>query len=152
MTTAAKKTAAKTTKADEATTKIVDSAREYVARSAASAKERTDDAYEGVTKFNNGLEKTMNRLVVGYVGILGDIAEATHANVKHALETVEKVAAAKTFTEAAQVQVDFVRESTTANYDRARTAFDATRDVVSEGVKTIRESASDLMPQAKKAA
>lgn len=146
-----KKTASKAAKSD-ASSKVVDGAREYVARTAASAKERTDSAYEGVTKFNNGLEKTMNRFVVGYVGLLGDIAEATHANVKHALDTVEKVAGAKTFTEAAQFQVDFVREATTANYDRARTAFDATRDVVTEGVSTIRESANDLMPSVKKAA
>jgi len=150
--TTAKKTAAKTEKAVIDTTKIADGAREYVQRTTATAKERADNALEGATKFNNGLEKTLSRAVVGYVGILGEVAEAAHANVNHALATVEKVSQAKSLTEAAQIQVDFVRESTTANYDRARTAFDATRDVVSEGYNAIREGASDMMPATKKAA
>lgn len=151
MTTAktASKTTAKTAAANETTAKIADSAREYVTRTTAAAKERTDSAYEGVSKFNDGLEKTMNRVVVGYVGILGEIAEMAHANTKAALETVEKVAAAKTFTEAAQVQVDFIRETSTANYDRARTAFDATRDVVTEGVTSLREGVSEIIPAVK---
>ena len=59
------------------------------------------------------------------------MADATHANVNHALSTVEKTAKATSLTEAAQVQVDFYREATAANYDRARNAFEATRDAVS---------------------
>ncbi|MEM7545736.1 MAG: phasin family protein [Pseudomonadota bacterium] len=147
-----KKAAVKADNAVINTTKIAEGAREYVQRTAASAKERSDNAYEGVSKFNNGLEKTLSRAVVGYVGILGEVAEAAHANVNHALATVEKVAQAKSLSEAAQIQVDFVRENTTANYDRARAAFDATRDVVTEGYNSIREGASDMMPSTKKAA
>ncbi len=150
--TTAPKAAVKSETAIIDTTKIADGAREYVQRTAASVKERSDNAYEGVSKFNNGLEKTLSRFVVGYVGILGEVAEAAHANVNHALTTVEKVAQAKSLTEAAQIQVDFVRENASANFDRARTAFDATRDVVTEGYKTIRDGAADLMPAAKKAA
>lgn len=150
--TTAKKAAVKSDEGMINTAKITEGTREYVQRTAASVKERSDSAYEGVSKFNNGLEKTLSRAVVGYVGILGEIAEAAHANVNHALATVEKVSQAKTLSEAAQIQVDFVRENTTANYDRARTAFDATRDVVTEGYKSIREGAADMMPAAKKAA
>ena len=88
----------------------------------------------------------------GLSGILGEVAEAAHANVNHALATVEKTAKATSLTEAAQVQVDFYREASAANYDRARTAFEATRDAVSEGVTSIREGASDMLPYGKKAA
>jgi len=150
--TTAKKIEAKADAAAFNTTKIADGAREYVQRTAASVKDRSDSAYEGVSKFNNGLEKTLSRFVVGYVGILGEVAEAAHANMNHALATVEKVAQAKTLTEAAQIQVDFVRENATSNYDRARTAFEATRDVVTEGYKTIREGTAEVLPYAKKAA
>lgn len=142
--------AIETTKANAS--KMTDTAREYVQRTAATAKERSNDAFEGVTKFNSGLEKAMSRMVGAYVGILGEIAEATHANVNHALATVEKTAKATSLTEAAQVQVDFYREASAANYDRARTAFEATRDAVNEGVATIREGASDMLPYGKKAA
>ena len=154
--TTATNAASKVEEAVEATkqnaSKLTDTAREYVQRTAATAKERADDAYEGATKFNAGLEKAMSRMVGTYVGILGEIADATHANVNHALATVEKTAKATSLTEAAQVQVDFYREASAANYDRARSAFEATRDAVNEGVATIRESASEVLPYGKKAA
>lgn len=146
--------AASAMKADmeKGATKAANTARDYVQRSTATAKERTDSAYQGVSRFNSGLEKTLNRLVTGYVGILGEVAGATHANTLHALSSIEKVSQAKTVSEAAQIHVDFVRESTTANLDRLRTAFEASRDVVTEGASTIRESVSEMMPANRKAA
>ena len=127
-------------------------AREYVARTAASVKERNDSAYEGVTKLNSGIEKTMTRFVGGYVGLMGEMAKAAHEDVAKALTTVEKVAHAKSFTEAAQAQVDFYRDYATTNYDRAQTVVAAGRDMLNEGVETIREGASDVWPFGKKAA
>ncbi len=134
------------------TSKIADSTREFVKRSAASAKERTDNLYDNSTKINSGLEKVLSRAVTGYVGFLGNLAEATHANVTHALTTTEKLAAAKSLSEAAQIQADFVRENTAANVERVRDAVSTTREVVMEGVETVRESASNAWPYGKKAA
>lgn len=152
--TATKKAAAPKTEAKEAglNADITKGAREYVARTAASVKERNDSAYEGVTKLNSGIEKTMSRFVGGYVGLMGEMAKAAHEDMAKALTTVEKIAAAKSFTEAAQTQVDFYRDYATTNYDRAQTVVAAGRDMVNEGVETIREGASDMLPFAKKAA
>ncbi len=151
MTTAAN--AKKTAKTEDfSAAKIADGAREFVTRTAASAKERTESAYEGAQKFNSGLEKTMSRLVTGYVGILSEIADASRANTLHTLAMIEKLAQAKTVTEAGQIQVDYVREYATANYDRARNAFAQTREVVTEGAEAIRESVADVLPMTKKAA
>ena len=152
--TAQKKTA-DAVKADEIinnTSKIADSAREFVKRSAANAKERSDNMYEGSTKLNSGLEKVLNRAVSGYVGFLGNIAEATHANVNHALSTAEKLAAAKSLSEAAQIQADFVRENASANIERVRAAVNETRETVMEGAEVVRENASKIWPYGKKAA
>lgn len=150
MNTTAKKTAPK---ADTFTTaKIADGAREYVTRTAVSAKERTESAYESAQKFNAGLEKTLTRVATGYVSVLSDLAEATRANLVHSLATVEKVAQAKTFTEAAQIQVDAARELATANYDRIRSAFAQGRAVVTEGVDAVRETVAEIVPAAQKAA
>ena len=134
------------------TSKMADSAREFVKRSAASAKERSDNLYEGSTKLNSGLEKVLNRAVVGYVGFLGNIAEATHSNVNHALSTAEKLAAAKTLSEAAQIQADYVRESTSANIERVRDAINTGREVAMEGVEAVRENAAKVWPYGQKAA
>ncbi|MDJ0613190.1 MAG: phasin family protein [Rhizobiaceae bacterium] len=134
------------------TSKIADSTREFVKRSAASAKERSDSIYDNSTKLNSGLEKALNRAVTGYVGFLGNLAEAAHANVTHVLTTTEKLAAAKTLSEAAQIQADFVRENTSANVERVRDAVNSTREVVMEGVEAVRENASKAWPYGKKAA
>ena len=91
--TATKKAAAPKTEAKEAgilNADITKGAREYVARTAASVKERNDSAYEGVTKLNSGIEKTMSRFVGGYVGMMGEMAKAAHDDMAKALTTVEK--------------------------------------------------------------
>lgn len=153
--TASKKAAAPKTETKETgilNADMTKGAREYVARTAASVKERNDSAYEGVTKLNSGIEKTMTRFVGGYVGLMGEMAKAAHEDVAKALTTVEKVAHAKSFTEAAQAQVDFYRDYASTNYDRAQTVVAAGRDMVNEGVETIREGASDVWPFGKKAA
>ena len=132
--------------------KIADSAREFVKRSAASAKESTEKAQESTEKFNAGLENTMKRAVGGYVSILGGIAEATFSNVDHALTTVEKLANAGSVTEAVKIQSDYVRESTNANIDRARHAANITRDVITENTSAARDQMMKVWPYGSKAA
>ena len=131
---------------------ITDSARDYVLRATETAKDRTDNAYESVEEFNKGVESTMNRVVRGYVSLLEGAARVSHENVKHALVTVEKVAAAKSLSEAAQIQVDFVRESAAANYDTARAAFDDVRETVTEGAEAVRARATTMWSKEEKKA
>ena len=131
---------------------ITDSARDYVLRATETAKDRTDNAYESVEEFNKGVESTMNRVVRGYVSLLEGAARVSHENVKHALATVEKVAAAKSLSEAAQIQVDFVRESAAANYDTARAAFDDVRETVTEGAEAVRARATTMWSKEEKKA
>lgn len=150
--TTAKKAAEAVTEESNRVAQIADQARDYVQRTAHAAKDRTDSAYESVGEFNKGVESTMNRLVRGYVSILEGAARVSHENVKHALVTVEKVAAAKSLSEAAQIQVDFVRESAAANYDTARAAFDEVRETVTEGAEAVRARATTMWSKEEKKA
>ena len=134
------------------TSKIAASAREFVKRSAATAKERAENLHEGSTKFNSGLENNLTRMVGGYVSVLGGIADATFANVDHALTTVEKLAAAKSVAEAMEIQSSYVRESANANMDRARDAASTVRDVVVENVSDMRDQTAKVWPYGSKAA
>ena len=143
---------AEAVKEESRVSQIADSARDYVLKTTATAKDRTDSAYEGVEEFNKGVESTMNRFVSGYVNFLGGVARVSHENVKHALTTVEKVAAAKSLSEAAQIQVDYVRESAAANYDTARAAFDEVRETVTEGAEAVRARATTMWSKDEKKA
>ena len=134
------------------TSKIADSAREFVKRTAASAKERAENLHEGSNTINAGVEKNLNRMVSGYVSVLGGIADATFANVDHALSTVEKLAGAKSVSEALQIQSDYVRDSANSNMERARDAAETVREVVVENVSDFRNQAAKIWPYGTKAA
>lgn len=156
MTTKAKTTkAAETVKAEDtvaAASGVANSAREFVKRSACSAKERADTIHEGSLKLNSNVEKAMTGLVSGYASFLNNIADAAHANVEHALDTVQKVAAAESVSEALKIQADFVRENTTANFERVRDAANTSREMFVDGAAAIRENAEKVWPYGNKAA
>ena len=149
----AKQTAEAATEATgERMAQYADSAREMVQRAADVAKKRTDNAYETVEGFNSGVEIALTRAVKGYMSILTGIANVSHENVRHMLATVEKASEAKSLTEAAQIQVDFVRESATQNFEHARSAYETARDVVVEETETLRTRAADMWKGEKTAA
>ncbi len=144
--------AAAVTEAQETANGFTDGARDYVSRTACAAKERTDSAYERVGEFNKGVESTLTRAIQGYVSILDGFARVSHENVNRALVSVEKTAAATSYVEAAQIQVDFIRDSASANYETAREAAEQVREVVTDGVKSISERANGMWSSAQKAA
>ena len=94
----------------------------------------------------------MTRMAGGYVSILGGIAAATHENVTHALTTVEKLANAKSVSEAVRIQSDYVRDNTSANMARVRDAAEIVREVASDSANMMRENVSKVWPYGKKAA
>ena len=126
--------------------RVTEGAREFVRRSASAAKERSDNAYEMAEKYNDGLESAMKRFVDGYVSVLAFGAKAAHEDATRALTTLEKLAEAKSVSEAVKVQTEYVRENTQANVERARTAFGATRDVMVDGYQQVRDTARDAWP------
>ena len=151
----------KTTKADDTiraedvrettanvASKVADGAREFMRRSALTAKERSDDAFETAEKFNDNVETAMTRAVTGYVAILDGVAKAAHEDVNRALTTVEKLAGAKSVSEAVSIQTNYVRENTTANVERMRDAFGATRDLVAGGYAAAQDTVRSAMPKA----
>ena len=145
----AKDTAANVT---EVTTKVTEGAREFVKRSTDSAQERVENLHETTKKYNAQLESTLKRAASGYANILGGIADAAFANVNHTLAAVEKLAEAKSVSEAVKVQSDFVREHTAQNMEHVRSAYDYVRDVASENMTSVREGYAKMWPSSGKKA
>ena len=146
------KKATKKTQDTAAETAFASSARDFVKRSAETANERTASAYESTNKFNSGLETTLTRMAGGYVSVLSGMADMAYRNVNHSIETAAKLADAQSFSEATQIQADFVRESTQANVDQMRTAFEGARDMLSEAGENLREEVSKVWTTNQKAA
>ena len=127
-------------------------AREFVARQAATAQERAETVHDGAAKLNANVEKAAVSLIGSYANFTKGLIDMTAANVSHALATVEKVAAAKTLSDAMQIQADYVRESTKANYERVKNAAEVAKETVSEATASVRDNAAKVWPYGKKAA
>lgn len=147
-----KATKAATDTVTEATNKATAGAREFVKRTAETAQERVEGIYENTKTYNTQLESTLKRAATGYANILGGIVDAAFANVNHTIAAVEKLAEAKTASDALKIQADFVREHSAQNMEHVRSAYDYVRDVAAEGTTSIREGYSKVWPQSGKKA
>ena len=154
MTTKTDKKATKTAKdtTAEVTSKVTAGAREFVKRTTDSAQERVESAYETSKNYNAQLENTLKRAATGYANILGGLADVAFANVNHTLAAVEKLAEAKSVSEAMEVQTTYVREHTAQNMEHVRSAYDYVRDVASENMTSVREGYAKMWPSSGKKA
>ena len=119
-------------------------ARDFVKRTAGTAKERAESLHNGATDVATRAEKFTTAFVGGYANVVRGLIDASLANVQHALSTVEKVAGAKSVNEAVQIQADYVRESARVNFERAKNAAETARETVVEGAKTVQAEVSAL--------
>lgn len=140
-------------KADEntVTDRIAEGAREMVKRSTSTVQERADDIFTTSKKYNANLENTLVRAAHGYANILGSIAEAAYVNVNRGIATAEKLAEAKSISDAMQIQADYVREQSTCSLNNARSAFEYVRDVVTENGEALRDNATKIIRSEKAA-
>lgn len=147
-TTAKAEKAAKDTAANvsEVSTKVTEGAREFVRRTAGSAQERAETAFETSKTYNSQLEDSLKRAAAGYANILGGIAGAAFANVNHTLAAVEKMADAKSVSDAMKIQSDYVREHSAQNMEHARSAYDYVRDVASDNMTSVRDGYAKMWP------
>lgn len=122
-------------------------ARDFVKRSATTAKERAEAAHTGALNVTGSVERLATSFVGGYASVVRGLFDATLANVQHSLETVEKVAGAKSLNEAVQIQADFVRENLRANYDLAKNAAENARGMVTDGAKAVQGEFSKVYGQ-----
>jgi hypothetical protein len=127
-------------------------ARDLVTRTASSASERAEQVHATVGKLTDGAEKLATSFVGGYANFTRGLLDMTLANVQHALSTVEKVAGAKSLSEAVQLQADYVRDNARANYERVRGAAENVRTVVTDGAKTVQAEIGKIYDFGKKAA
>lgn len=131
---------------------LADNARELVKRTTETAKERTDGLYASSKKYNSDLEGTLTRAADGYVNFLGSFADVLYANASNAISTAEKLAEAKSLSEAVQIQADYLREQSAENIEHARNAAGYVQDVMTENASRLRDSYEKAVAEAAKAA
>ncbi|AKH99960.1 Phasin protein [Hoeflea sp. IMCC20628] len=129
-----------------------EAAREFVAQQAATVQARTEAAHEGAAKLNAEAEKAAVSFVGHYANFTKSLIDMTAANVRHAFETVEKVAGAKSLPDALKHQADFLRDSSKANFDRLKDVSETAKASMEQAAATAREAAAKAMNHGNKAA
>ena len=124
--------------------RVAEGAREIVKRTTSTAKERAENVFETTKEYNAGLENMLVRAARGYTNILGNIAEAAFVNVNRGITAAEKLAEAKSLSEAMKTHNEYVREQTTCSLNNARSAFEYVRDVVAENGETLRDQTAKM--------
>lgn len=127
-------------------------AREFVAHQAAAARDGAEAVQEGAASLNAHVEKATLSLVGSYANFTRGLIDMTAANVGQALAAVEKLAAARSLPDAMAIQADYLRDSTTANFERVQSAIEAARDNVTEAGAAVRDAAAKTRSGGKKAA
>ena len=115
-------------------------AREWVKKSANSAKERAAEAYAGSEKVTDVLETAAADSVSEVAKISRNIQQAIYQDAEAFFAGIDKLASAKTFNEAVQIQSDLARARGEVFISRAKSATEYLGKLVSEGAKTAQDN------------
>jgi phasin len=119
---------------------VPESAREFVKKTASTAKERAADAFAGSEKVTAAIETAVADGVSEAAKISRNIQQAIHQDTAAFFDGLDKLASAKTFSEAAQIQADLVRARGEAFVSRAKSTTDYVGKLVAEGAKSVQDN------------
>jgi hypothetical protein len=125
---------------------IPESAREFVKRGTATAKERAAAMHEGANKTVGVIETGIIDAVTGVAELHRKLLEAAHADTGAALAAIDKLAGAKSVEEAYQLYVEYWRERGEVGTARAQNAAAFVNGKISDAVKALQNGVAKLAP------
>jgi len=115
-------------------------AREWVKKTANSAKERAAEAYAGSEKVTDVLETAAADSVSEVAKISRNIQQAIYQDAEAFFAGIDKLASAKTFNEAVQIQSDLARARGEVFISRAKSATEYLGKLVANGAKSAQDN------------
>ena len=123
---------------------VPEAAREWVKKTANSAKERAADAYAGSEKVTAAIETAAADSVSEAAKISRNIQQAIYQDAEAFFAGIDKLASAKTINEAVQIQSDLVRARGEAFVSRAKSTSEYLGKLVANGAKTAQDNFSKV--------
>lgn len=139
-------------KAIQSKIEVPEAARDFVKRAANEASERASGLHSGAEKLTATIETAVSEQVAETAKISRNIQQALLEDAQAFFGGLEKLAAAKSFGEAFQVQSDLVRARTDVAVARARATADYLGERFATGAKTAQENLSKVVSLNAKAA
>jgi len=123
---------------------VPEAAREFVKKQAETAKERAADLHAGSGKVTAAIENAVAGSVTEAAKISRNIQDAIYQDAEAFFAGIDKLASAKSLTEAVQIQSDMVRARGEAFVSRAKATTEYLGKLVTEGAKTAQDNFSKV--------
>ena len=119
---------------------VPEAARDFVKRTAGTAKERAADLYAGSEKATDVIETAVANSVSEAAKISRTIQQALYQDVEAFFAGIDKLASAKSLNEAVQIQSDMVRARGELFVSRAKSTTEYLGKLVADGAKTAQDN------------
>ena len=123
---------------------VPEAARDFVKKTANTAKERAADAYAGSEKVTAAIETAVTDSVTEAVKISRNISQALYQDAEAFFAGIDKLASAKSFNEAVQIQSDLARAQGEVVVSRAKSSAEYLGKLVANGAKTAQDNLSKV--------
>jgi phasin len=119
---------------------VPEAAREFVKKQTDSAKERAADLYAGSEKVTEVIESALAGSVSEVAKISRNVQQAFYQDTEAFFAGIDKLASAKSFNEAFQIQSDLLRARGEILASRAKASTEYLGKLVTEGAKTAQDN------------
>src|SRR5881227_2575254 len=119
---------------------VPEAAREFVKKTAGTAMERAADLYAGSERATAAIETAVAGSVSEAAKISRNIQQALYQDAEAFFAGIDKLASAKTLSEAAQIQSDLVRARGEVLVSRAKATSEYLGKLVTEGAKNAQDN------------
>ena len=123
---------------------VPEAARDFVKKTANSAKERAADVFAGSEKVTAAIETAAADSVSEFAKISRNIQQAIYQDAEAFFAGIDKLASAKSLNEAVQVQSDLARAQGEAVVSRAKSSAEYLGKLVANGAKTAQDNFSKV--------
>src|SRR6201990_3651807 len=119
---------------------VPEAARDFVKRTANTAKERAADVYAGSEKVTAAIETAAADSVSEVAKISRNIQQAIYQDAEAFFAGIDKLASAKSLNEAVQIQSDLARARGEVFVSRAKSTAEYLGKLVADGAKTAQDN------------
>jgi phasin len=119
---------------------VPEAAREFVKKTAGTAKERAADLYAGSEKATDAIETAVAGSVSEAAKISRNIQQALYQDAEAFFAGIDKLASAKSLNEAVQIQSDMLRARGEVLVSRAKASTEYLGKLVADGAKTAQDN------------
>jgi phasin len=123
---------------------VPEAAREFVKKTANTAKDRAADLHAGSEKVTAAIETAVSGSVSEAAKISRNIQQAMYQDAEAFFAGIDKLASAKSFSEAVQIQSDMARARGEVFISRAKSTADYLGKLAAEGAKTAQDNFSKV--------